>query len=191
MTAPAQQSSPVTALPINELSSLFIASQNNVLIIGGYMNAQIGKNTNKFSLHNSSNKNGKHLTNFTQENKLTCHNTKFWKRKGKLCTYTYTDYILINNKWINSALNCEAYSSDHWIVMAKIWLSLCRNAVHTTKTEYYNWSLVNNRDISNKCTLTLRNKFDAFQAISEKITPNDEYENFVNAHRSSSRMHTN
>ena len=30
--------------------------------------------------------------------------------------------------------------------------------------------------------LTLRNKFDALQEISETPTPNDEYENFVNAH---------
>ena len=27
-----------------------------------------------------------------------------------------------------------------------------------------------------------RNKFDALQDISETLTPNDEYENFVNAH---------
>ena len=30
--------------------------------------------------------------------------------------------------------------------------------------------------------LTLRNKFDALQEISETSTPNDEYENFLNAH---------
>ena len=30
--------------------------------------------------------------------------------------------------------------------------------------------------------LTLTNKFDALQEISETLTPNDEYENFVNAH---------
>ncbi len=43
----------------NELSSL-------VLIIGGEMNAQTGKNLNhKFSLQNSSNRNGEHLTDFT------------------------------------------------------------------------------------------------------------------------------
>ena len=31
-------------------------------------------------------------------------------------------------------------------------------------------------------TLTLRNKFDALQEILETPSPNDEYENFVNAH---------
>ena len=30
--------------------------------------------------------------------------------------------------------------------------------------------------------LTLKNKFDALQEISETFNPNDEYENFVNAH---------
>ena len=30
--------------------------------------------------------------------------------------------------------------------------------------------------------LALRNKFDALQEKSETLTPNDEYENFINAH---------
>ena len=33
-----------------------------------------------------------------------------------------------------------------------------------------------------KYSLTLRNKFDAHQEISEIHTPNDEYENFVNTY---------
>ena len=104
----------------NELSS-FIHSipKHNILIIGGDMNAQVGKNINhKSSLHNTSNRNGEHQTDFTLENRLTCLNTKFQKRKGKLWTYTNAnntkaqiDYILINKKWNNSTLNCEVYSS--------------------------------------------------------------------------------
>ena len=69
----------------------------------------------KFSLLNSSNRNGEHLIDFTLENRLTWLNTKFQKRKGKLWTHTYTnntkaqiDYAFINKKWNNSALNCEA-----------------------------------------------------------------------------------
>ena len=119
----------------NELSSLVRnIPKNNDLIIGVDLNVQIGKNVNhKFSLHNSSNRNGEHLTDFTLENRLTCLYTKFRKRKGKLWTYTKTndakperDYILINKKWNNNALNCKAYSSfegvssDHRIVTAKV-----------------------------------------------------------------------
>ena len=52
------------------------------------------------------------------ENRLTYLNTDFQKREGKLWTYTYAnnnkaqiDYVFINKKWKNSAMNCEAYSS--------------------------------------------------------------------------------
>ena len=41
------------------------------------------------------------------------------------------------------------------------------------------WSLLNIRD---KYALALRNKFDALEEKTETHTPNDEYENFVNAH---------
>ena len=97
------------------------------------------------------------------------------------------DYGIINKKWNNSPLNWEAYSSfegvssDHRIVTAKIRLSLRRNAVRTT-TVHYDWSLLNNWDIRDKYTSTLRNKFDALQEISETPTSNDECENFVNIH---------
>ena len=59
-----------------------------------------------------------HLTDVMIENRLACLNTNYQKREGKLWTYTYAnntkaqiDYVLINKKWRNSALNCEAYSS--------------------------------------------------------------------------------
>ena len=41
---------------------------------------------------------------------------------------------------------------------------------------------LNYRDIRDKYTLTLRNKFDALWEKTEKHTPNDEYETFFNAH---------
>ena len=42
--------------------------------------------------------------------------------------------------------------------------------------------MLSNRDISDKYMITQRNKFDALQEISETLTLNDEYENFINAH---------
>ena len=156
----------------------------------------IGKNgNNKYSLHNASNRNGQHLTDFMIENRLACLNTNYQKRKGKLWTYTYAnntkaqiDYVLINKKWKNSAMNCEAYSSfegvstDHRIVTAKIRLSLRKNAKRTATTKHYDWAQLNNRDIRDKYVLELRNRFETLQEKTEKSTPNDEYENFVNAH---------
>ena len=123
---PAQQSSPAIALRMDlitfydELSSLVCSIlKHTVLVIGGEMNAQIGKNGNhKFSLYNLSKRNGQHLTDFALENRFTYLNANFQKREGKLRTYTSAnntkaqiDYIFINKKWNNSALNCEAYSS--------------------------------------------------------------------------------
>ena len=77
----------------NELSSLVHSiPKHNLLLIGGNMNAQIVKNVNhKFILHNLSNRNGEHLTDFTLQNRLTCLNTNFQKREGKLWTYTYAN----------------------------------------------------------------------------------------------------
>ena len=155
-----------------------------------------GKNrNNKYSLHNTSNRNGQYLTDFMIENRLAYLNTNYQKREGKLWTYTYAnnikaqiDSILINKKWKNSAMNCEAYSSfegvstDHRIVTAKIRLSLRKNAKRTATTKHYDWALLNNRDIRDKYVLELRNRFETLQEKTEKSTPNDEYENFVNAY---------
>ena len=180
-----------------ELSSLVRSiPKHNLLVIGGDMNAQIGKNrNNKYSLHNTSNRNGQHLIDFMIENRLICLNTNFQKREGKLWTHTYAnkskaqiDYFFINRKWKNSAMNCEAYStfegasSDHRIVTAKIRLSLRKNATRTVTTRRYDWTLLNNRDIRDKYALELRNRFETLQEKTEKVTPNDEYENFVEAH---------
>ena len=126
----------------NELSSLVRSIlKHNVLVIGGDMNAQIGKNVNhKFSIYNSSNRNEEHLIDFMLENRFKCRNTTFQKKEGKLWTYTSANntkaqivYVIINKKWINSTLSCEAYSSfegvssNHRIFTAKIRLSLWKN----------------------------------------------------------------
>ena len=129
------------------------------------------------------------------ENRLTRLNKNYQKREGKLWTYTYAnnskaqiDYVFINKKWKNSAINCEAYSSfegmssNHRIVTAKLRLSLRKNATRTATTKHYDWALLNNRDIRDKYVLELRNRFETLQEKTEKGTPNDEYENFVEAH---------
>ena len=63
----------------DELSSLVRSiPKHNMLAIGWDMNAQIGKNGNNiYSLHNTSNRNGQHLTDFMIENRLACLNTNY------------------------------------------------------------------------------------------------------------------
>ena len=60
----------------DEVSSIVHRILNhNVIVIGEDMNAQISKNSNpKFSLPNSSNRNGEHLTDFEVENRLELEN---------------------------------------------------------------------------------------------------------------------
>ena len=128
------------------------------------------------------------------ENRLTCLNTNYQKREGKLWTCTYAnnskaqiDYVF-KKEMENSAINCEAYysfegvSSDHRIVTAKIRLSLRKNATRTATTKHYDWALLNIRDIKDKYVVELRSRFETLQEKTEKGTPNDEYENFINAH---------
>ena len=108
----------------DELSSIVRSiPKHNMLVISGDMNAQIGKNgNNKYSLHNTSNRNGQHLTDFMIENRLACLNTNYQKREGKLWTYTYAnntkaqiDYVLItrNGKIV------------HWIARHTPLLRVC------------------------------------------------------------------
>ena len=76
----------------------------------------------------------------------------------------------------------EGVSTDHRIVTAKIRLSLRKNDKRTATTKHYDWALLNNKDVRDKYVLELRNRFETLQEKTEKSTPNDEYENFVNAH---------
>ena len=128
---------------------------------------------------------------------------KLSKEGGKIWTDTYAnntkaqiDNVFIKQKWKNNAMICEAYSSfecvssDHRIVTAKIRLSLRKNAKRTSTTIHYDWSLLNNKDIRDKYVLALRNKFDALHEKTEILTPNDEYENFVNAHIEAAAKYT-
>ena len=73
-------------------------------------------------------------------------------------------------------------SSNHRIVTANIRLSLRRNPARTTTNVHHDWPLLNNRDNRDRYTLRQRKQFDALQEISETPTPNEKYENFVNAH---------
>ena len=77
----------------DELSSLVRnILKHNILVIGGNMNPQIGKNGNhKYSRHNLSKRNGQHLIDFMIDNRLTCLNTNFQKKEGKLWNYTYAN----------------------------------------------------------------------------------------------------
>ena len=56
-----------------------------------------------------------------------------------------------------------------------------KNATRTATTKHYDWALLNKTDIRDKYVFELRNIFET-QEKTEKGTPNDVCENFVNAH---------
>ena len=61
-------------------------------------------------------------------------------------------------------------------------MSLRKNATRITTTIHYDWDILSNKDIRDKYVLELRNKFDALQEKTEILTPNDEYEDYINTH---------
>ena len=142
------------------------------------MNAKIGQSEeHKYAYHQNTNRNGQYLQNVVTENGLSCLNTRFQKRCGKLWTHNYPngvnaqlDYMLVNRKWINSVMNSEAYnifegvSSDHRIVSTKIRLSLRANKPRAANIPPYDWATLHtNDDIHNQFVITLRNRFDFTQ----------------------------
>lgn len=180
----------------NELSGLTRQiPKHNVILIGGDFNAKLG-NTDSFqnSFHAETNRNGEWLKDFLIENKLVCLNTLYQKRTGKKWTFTYPngtnaqiDFILINKKWVNCALNCEPFSSfsslssDHRIIIAKIRLSLRSNKLKTAKSPRYDWKKLRDQNLANQFKITLSNRYQSLQDESNEITANSSYRNFETA----------
>ena len=157
-------SSPVRSVP-----------KNSALIIDGDLNAQIGQNIHhKFTCHHTSNRNGKCLEYFLIKNGLLSINTQSQKKGGELWSLTYPNgdrallhYMMINKKWLNSVRNCEAFhslegiSTDLRIVSLRIKLSLRANKKKSYRKITYNWEhLINNEDLQNQFSTSLRNRYN-------------------------------
>ena len=173
------------------------APKYNVLVIGGDMNGKIGASDAKGSVYNkNTNESGQLLLNYMLECNLKPLNTSLKKREGKLWTHTspsgakcHIDYILINNKWKNSALNCEAYStfcsvgSDHRIVTAKIRLSLRQTKPSGKEKIRYSWNKLLNEDkIKDMYIVEVCNRCQALQDLHADEDANQMYENIKSAH---------
>jgi len=190
----------------HEISSLIRnVPKHNLLIVGGDFNAHVSSNTGhkECTYHQTTNRNGYHLLDFATENGLCILNSKYPKRRGKLWTFEHPngskaqlDYMLVNRKWINSCLNCEAYSSfssvnsDHRIVSAKIRLSLRANKNISNREPPFNWSCLKmDNDICSHYTVEVKNRYAALQEQNDTLSPNEEYNNFIIAHQESAKLH--
>ena len=177
--------------------------KHNVTIVAGDMNAQVGiQDTKGRSFHEETNRNGQMLLDLIKECNLVSISTKFIKKKGKLWTYTYPnkqkahlDHILINKKWQNSALDCEAYNtmisvgSDHRPCTAKLRLSLRASKVSKTKKIPYDWSkLRTENDVQSRYSIEVKNRFAVLEK-EEDTTADTMYNNIIQAHQEAAEMH--
>ena len=142
------------------------------------------------------------MTDLLNENNLTCLNTRFQKSQSKTWTFTYPnehkaqlDYIIINNKWKNSAHDCEATNklnnvfSDHRVVTATFQLSLRANKPKTNKPRY-DWSVLEKcEETSQAFKITLKNRFQILQEEESDNSSNEMYENFVKACGEAAKEH--
>ena len=110
---------------------------HNFLVIAGDFNAQIGPLDALFTYNKETNRNGEKLVDLVEEYHLRVTNTRFIKSPKKLWTFQHPAghrsqiyCVLVRNKWKNSVLNSQAYSSfstvgsDHRIVSSTTRLSL-------------------------------------------------------------------
>ena len=156
------------------------------------MNAKISSAHVKYAYNQKTNRNGKMMLELSQEKSLCIVNTKFQKRMGKRWTFespkgdrSMLDYILVNNKWINSVKNAEAYSSfesvgsDHRIVTMEVKLSL-RVSKSMPRCPCYDWKALRyDKELQCNFSLELKNKFNILYDEGASIT--DQYTALVTA----------
>jgi exonuclease III len=168
--------------------------KHNVTILGGDFNAKLGHDKgHTHSFQTETNRNGSHLIDFLNENKMICINTKFQKRRGKKWTFSYPngvkaqiDFLLINKKWKNSAINCEAFNSftvdsDHRIVTATLKLKLRANKKKPPQVRRHEWSTLRDENTRNLFRISLNNRFATLQEADAESTTNSAYQNFEHA----------
>lgn len=173
--------------------------RHNVLIVMGDMNAKIGKDEAKFSYCQTTNRNGKHLLDYLQENELRAINTMLQKKRGKLWTFQYPngarsqlDYIAVNKKWQNSVCDCNAYNSffsvgsDHRIVTAKLRLSLRATKTGNKKKPSYDWKrLRTESELQQAYAVEVQNQYSILCSLQDNddLTADQKYPLFIEAHK--------
>lgn len=172
--------------------------KHNMLVVMGDFNAHLDRSIAKYSYHEACNNNGRLVTNFIQEANLFVASANFQKKQAKLWTYisdmsgskTQVDYIMVNRKWKNSVHDCQAYNafssvgSDHRIVTAKFKLSL-RTSRAVPQRINYQWSALQNKELKDLYTVTVRNMYENLCMDNETIT--ETYANLIKANEETAK----
>ncbi|KAJ8372628.1 hypothetical protein AAFF_G00280930 [Aldrovandia affinis] len=171
---------------------------HNFLAILGDFNARLGSEDARFPYHDSTNRNGAYLTALLMEHELLPANTMFRKRTGKRWTFQdrasgmlrQLDYILVRQKWRNSILNAEPYStfssvgSDHRVVSMRVRLSL--RVPKPSPRIRYDWkALSTDPGLQARYTEEVRSRF---QLLDEGLEPSSENRRFVVANKEATRL---
>ena len=178
--------------------------KNNVLLIGGAMNAKIGTEDCKGDgLHINTNRNGEFLLNPITECALVNLGTDYCKPKGKLWTSTHPggakaqiDHILINWKWKNSAIDCRSYNtysslaSDHRPCTSTIRLSLRANKSSKKKEIKHDWSkLIIDENVKIAYIIDVKNRFEQLQVDALDKSADSTYNNMIKARNKAAELH--
>ncbi|XP_066923743.1 uncharacterized protein [Clytia hemisphaerica] len=152
---------------------------HHMLFIGGDMNAKI---EGKYSLHDTSNRNGQLLTDFLHQFNLIAGNTVFQKPLPKLWTHrspngflSQIDFVLYRKRWQNSIHDCQAFSSsnpigsDHRIVTARVKLSVRRPSPSTSKKLFWQ-SLTFDKTLSKRIDNEIVSQFTHLPNINQSYT---------------------
>ena len=188
-----------TNVPIDEDIQLYYESlrraiksvpAHNFLIILGNFNAQLGLDDAGYTMHTTSNRNGKLFHDLAVEKNLIIGNTSFQKGLGKLWIYigpggykSQKDYIIIQKKRRNSLLNaesCNSFSSigsHHRFLSARIRQSLHANGKILPKHEKLDWSAVSiDPNMQENYSIEVRKRYTAL--AKDKHSATEKYANF-------------
>ena len=150
---------------------------HNITILGGDLNAQLGKDLGMvFGRHfyydtTKNDSNGMllaelcHTTGMIPVQALFQHpKSTMWTHKRPSGELAQLDHILINRKWANSARNCRAYNSvelasDHRILSANITLSLQSQSTKKLPCTR-NWQALQYEATSQAFNTTFKRKYD-------------------------------
>ena len=171
---------------------------HNFLAILGDFNARIGPEDAPFPYHDSTNRNGTYLTALLMEHQLLAANTMFRKRTGKRWTFQdrasgmqrQLDYILVRQKWRNSILNAEPYStfssvgSDHRVVSMRVRLSL-RVPKPSPKIRHDWKAFAADPGLQTRYAEEVRKRF---RQLDKEEEPSSEYGRFVAANEEATRL---
>ena len=163
-----------------EISSLVRSNpKHNILIIGGDMNAQIGKDKIKFCLHNLWKRNGETSDRIFTWKWTNMPNTKFQEKNEN---YGPMQTMLKHREIRNGLIMLwtgETFFTVHWSQNCHskdIWTYI---GIRRKEHKHADWSLHNRRDIATYDNTKKKKK--TFK-ISNAFITNDEYENWVNAY---------